>query len=70
MRYDYCNRFLDAIRPQLRLVELDYGWSVPIVQHSLTHATKTQILLPNAQEPQSGSRVSINPESSVGLYTL
>lgn len=55
---DYCERFVKAIRPTPRLVELEEGYSVPMVRKSLKLGTKKELPLSAVLEPPLASRKS------------
>lgn len=45
---DFCDRFVESIRPRARTVEMEDGTSVPIVRRPLRRALKKQVPLPAA----------------------
>ena len=54
---DYCDKYVECIKPRLRLVELDDGSTVPIVRQS--SRTQAQALLPEEQQdPKRVTRTS------------
>lgn len=55
---DFCDRFVEAIRPRAKTVEMADGSTVPIVRKPLKRATKKRVPLPAAQEPTNTSPVS------------
>ncbi|CAN8068861.1 unnamed protein product [Agarophyton chilense] len=55
---DFCDRFVEAVVPRLKRVELDDGSSVPIVSRPPKRASKKHVPLPAAQEFPAAFRES------------
>ena len=64
---DYCNRFIEAIRPHAKLIEPDDGSTVPIVRHPPRRHPQLAPLPGNMQYDRSGGRVSpkVKAEESI-----
>ena len=55
---DFCDRFVEAIRPRKKLVEMDDGTEVPIVRRPLRRTPKSPPLPPSQEYHFTGGRSS------------
>ena len=55
---EYCDRFVEAIRPRKKLVELEDGSTIPITRRSLTRPPRAPPLLPSQEFVKSPGRTS------------
>ncbi|CAN8076123.1 unnamed protein product [Agarophyton chilense] len=55
---DYCDKFVEAIRPRRKLVELDDRSMVPIVRKPMRRCSEAPRLPPSMEYGKSGGRVS------------
>lgn len=55
---DYCDKFVEAIRPRAKLVEMDDGTTVPIVRRVMRRGPKFVALPPDLEYDRTGGRVS------------
>ena len=66
---DFCDRFVSAIRPSQKIVELDDGSSVPIVRRPLRNASRRSgpPLPKDMRDPDTSGRVSPNIKAAETL---
>ena len=55
---DFCGRFVEAIRPRMKLVEMDEGTEVPIVRRPLRRTPNSPPLPPSQEYTFTGGRSS------------